>query len=296
MALKRLWMPSPNYSSRSGSPRLIVLHTAEGATTIESLGSWFSRTSVQASSHTGADDTPNTVGEYVKRDNKAWTQAAFNSASVSIELCAFASWSADEWKRHPQMLQNTADWIAEEAAHYNIPITRLTAAQAQGSGRGVCGHVDLGAGGGGHWDPGPNFPYDLVLRMALGGRGPEPTPPTPTPPKQEQRDMVASALAANGNLHVFRADGDTISYTWQKAGDSAWNGGKSGVSPAAFTQFAKAASKVTGITAELSKSGALNVFVDCDNGKTYYTWQRKGETSWNGGQAGKTVAGLALFA
>jgi hypothetical protein len=267
--------------------RLIVLHTAEGARTIQSLGSYF-QGNVQASSHTGADDTPGTIGEYVKRENKAWTQANFNPVAVAIEMCGFAAWTPADWNEHPVMLENTAAWIAEEAAKYGIPITRLSAQQAQGSGRGVCGHVDLGAGGGGHWDPGPDFPYDRVLDMARGGSSPQPS--------TGGKDMVASALASNGNLHVFRADGDAVSYTWQKKGESAWNGGKSGVSPAGFSAFAKAPAPITGITATLSDSGALNVFVDCSNGKTYYTWQRKGENSWNGGATGKGVAGLSLFA
>ena len=76
MALTRKWIASPNYSSRGGSGvRLIVLHTAEGALTIESLGNYFASSSAQVSSHTGADDKKNTVGEYVKRSNKAWTAA-----------------------------------------------------------------------------------------------------------------------------------------------------------------------------------------------------------------------------
>ena len=44
--------------------------------------------------------------------------------------------------------------------------------EAQGSARGVCGHVDLGAGGGGHWDPGPNFPWTRVMDMARGDADP----------------------------------------------------------------------------------------------------------------------------
>ena len=31
MALTRLWRPSPHHSARSGTVRLIVLHTTEGA-------------------------------------------------------------------------------------------------------------------------------------------------------------------------------------------------------------------------------------------------------------------------
>ena len=170
MALTRKAIPSPNYSSRGGAGvRLIVLHTAEGARTIEELGNFFASSSSGVSSHTGADDKKGVIGEYVKRPNKAWTQGNANPVSVSIELCAFAKWDRDEWNRHPNMLENCARWIAEEAAYFDLPITKLTASQAQGSGRGVCQHNDLGSWGGGHWDCGGGFPIDHVLDMARGG-------------------------------------------------------------------------------------------------------------------------------
>jgi len=170
MALNRVWMPSPCYHGRSTSGvRLIVLHTAEGARTIESLGNFFANYNNQVSSHVGADDQRGKIGEYVKPGNAAWTQANYNNAAVSLELCGFASWSTSEWKNnHANMLQNCADWIAEEAKRFGIPITKLSNSQAQGSGRGVCQHVNLGAGGGGHVDCGSGFPMDYVLDLARG--------------------------------------------------------------------------------------------------------------------------------
>ena len=126
MTLTRKWIPSPNYSSRGGANvRLIVVHTAEGALTIEALGNFFKSSSAGVSSHTGADDKKNTIGEYVKRGNKAWTAANANPYAVQIELCAFAKWSRDEWMRHPNMLANCAAWIKEEAAKFEIPIVRF---------------------------------------------------------------------------------------------------------------------------------------------------------------------------
>jgi peptidoglycan hydrolase-like protein with peptidoglycan-binding domain len=183
VSLKRVAIPSPNYSSRGGAtPRLLVCHTAEGARTIEELGSFFANPASQVSSHVGADDKPNTIGEYVRREHKAWTAANANPIAVQIELCAFAKWDAAEWDKHPNMLDNCARWIAEEAAKFGIPITKLTAQQAQASGRGVCQHVDLGSWGGGHWDCGGAFPIDQVLELARGGTpAPKPKPP-PTPP------------------------------------------------------------------------------------------------------------------
>src|SRR5215472_371889 len=220
MALKRVWIPSPNFSSRGGSSvRLIVLHTAEGARTYRDLGSFF-QGNVQASSHVGIDDTPNEIGEYVHRPDKAWTCASYNPYSVNAELCAFASWSHDEWMNHQMMLSNCAAWIAEEARYWNIPITNLTDAQAQGSGRGVCQHKQLGAAGGGHSDCGPNFPVEYVLDMARSG--------VPTP--EETEDMaIAAALTAAGTLEVFvEASDGSVWHTWQKKGETAWAGGQAG--------------------------------------------------------------------
>ena len=184
MALRREWIGSPNCSSRGGSGvRLVVLHTAEGSRTYQSLGSYFASSSSGVSSHTGIDDTPGVIGEYVRRTDKAWTQGNANPYSVATELCAFASWSAAEWANHPTMLSNCAAWIAEECTAFNIPIRRLTAAQAQGGQAGVCQHVDPGASGGGHWDCGPGFPMDDVIAMAAGGS----SAPAPQP---EEANMV----------------------------------------------------------------------------------------------------------
>jgi hypothetical protein len=167
MALQRKAIPSPSYSSRGGATaRLVVLHTAEGARTFEELGAFFANPASGVSSHVGIDDKPGVIGEYVQRGYKAWTAANANPVAVQAELCAFAAWTPDEWDRHPDMLDNTARWIAEEAAAFGLPITRLTAQQAQGSGRGVCQHDDLDEWGGNHWDCGPGFPMDAVLERA----------------------------------------------------------------------------------------------------------------------------------
>jgi hypothetical protein len=186
--LQRVWMPSPNYSSRAGAGvRLVVVHTAEGALTYQSLGNYFASPSSGVSSHVGIDDTPGVVGEYVARDHKAWTQGNANPYSTAAELCAFAAWTPADWAAHPVMVDNCAAWIAEECAAFGIPNRKLSAAEAQGGAAGVCGHADLGAAGGGHWDPGPSFPWDRVL----GGA-------TPTPPSQGDANMVLQDPVTGG--------------------------------------------------------------------------------------------------
>jgi hypothetical protein len=184
VALKRVQIPSPNCSGRSGAAvRLVVVHCSEGAQTYQSLGNFFANPSSGVSSHTGIDDTPGVCGEYVARGSKAWTAASANPYAVQTELCtpsgASQGWSTATWHGHPTMLANCAQWIAEECAAFGLPIVKLTPTEAQGSGRGVCGHVDLGSWGGGHTDPGPAFPWADVIAMASGG-APTPTPPAPT--------------------------------------------------------------------------------------------------------------------
>jgi hypothetical protein len=184
---------------------LVVVHTAEGALSYTSLGSFFANPSSGVSSHTGIDDTPNTVGEYVAPGNKAWTQGNANPYSVATELCAFAAWTPADWDAHPTMLDNCAAWIAEECARFVIPATKLTAAQAQGGARGVCGHVDLGAAGGGHWDPGPSFPWDRVLAGSPGA-----------PPGINLEDENVTAYFAANTHHVYRDRGDGRVDHWWK--------------------------------------------------------------------------------
>ena len=117
------------------------------------------------------------------------------------------------------MLSNCAQWVAEEAAYWNVPITRLSSSQAQGSGRGVCQHVDLGARGGGHHDCGAGFPMDRVLDMARGGQPIEP----------EDSMAIAATMNKDGRLEVFveKQDG-TVVHAYQKSAGGGWAGSEPG--------------------------------------------------------------------
>jgi hypothetical protein len=233
VALKRVWIPSPNYSSRGGTKvRLIVLHTAEGARTYQDLGNFFKNPSSGVSSQVGIDNTPNTVGEYVSRGNKAWTQGNANPMSTSAEMCAFASWSRDTWMNsYREMLNNTARWIAEEAAYFGIPIVKLSASQAQGGSAGVCQHRDLGSWGGNHSDCGNGFPIDDVLAWAKGTAPPTggtspPSGGTTAPPFPYPGDHFLGRPSSNPKCHSgFYGGVDTTNVrTWQtRMRQRGWN-------------------------------------------------------------------------
>ena len=180
MPLTRINIPSPNYSNRGGvAVTTIVLHTAQGAANGADLGAFFANPASGVSSHVGIDDTPGVVYQYVRREHKAWAAADANGWAVQAELTGWAEWDGATWNNHPKMLENCAAWIAEEAAHFGIPIESLTPDEAQNPFIcGVCQHVDLGAMGGGHWDCGPAFPLEHVLTMARGHTRPVASPIT----------------------------------------------------------------------------------------------------------------------
>jgi N-acetyl-anhydromuramyl-L-alanine amidase AmpD len=157
----RRW--SPNKSTRTTGIRLIVLHSTEGNNVpgdgdLIGLGGWFANPAAQVSSHV-ATDADGHSARYVRDRDKAWHCAAYNSPALGIEQvgrAAQTSWSDAQ-------LRETARWIAVWSRYYSIPITHSTTA-------GVCTHSDLGAAGGGHHDPGTDYPLDKVLKYAADYR------------------------------------------------------------------------------------------------------------------------------
>lgn len=155
-------------SSRNGhTPVLIVLHSTEGQNVPKStkdlagLATFFDRLPTQASSHV-ATDSDGYSARMVDDDKKAWTCAFFNGVSLNIEQIGFAAQS--KWTDAEQ--RETARWIALWHRRYDIPIQR---GRVMAGGRikpGVVFHSELGALGGGHHDPGPNYPIGRVLRLA----------------------------------------------------------------------------------------------------------------------------------
>jgi hypothetical protein len=177
MAIKEKWMPSPNYSASRGPYNVLAFHTTEGAMTIEALGNWFAQSSAGCSSHHGADNSSaGLLGAYVYENHKAWTQGNANSYCLSLEMCAYASWSYGTWMGKNTLLNNAADWLRYMADKYNIPYTKLSNSQAQsGTVKGIAQHVNFGSMGSGHVDCGSGFPIDEVIKRAKGS-SPSPTP------------------------------------------------------------------------------------------------------------------------
>jgi len=227
VAITRIQAPSPNSSSRgSSTPRIIVLHTSQGATTNQNLATWVCDPASQVSYHVSVDNT--TAGvcyEYVTRGRASWSVASYNPVALNGCFCTPASggatWTRDQWLAQDTALASMAQWVAEEAARAGIPLMALTPGQAQGTGRGVCQHSDLGAAGGGHTDCGPGFPMDVLISLAAGD-----TPPAPVPAVMYEEELgMQLILGADGkatlpipkyagHLRLGCVQGGTVNVEW----------------------------------------------------------------------------------
>jgi hypothetical protein len=163
-------------SARGTRPvRLIAVHTAEGARTARSLGAYFNRGDVQASSHVGIDGGETL--QYVPYSRASWTLRSGNPISDNAELCGFARWTREQWLSdgvvdkvtNPRaMLRRCSAWIAERCEARDIDVRKLTVVQLAKGEWGVIAHDDWTKAmkDGSHWDPGPGFPWDVVIADA----------------------------------------------------------------------------------------------------------------------------------
>jgi hypothetical protein len=149
----------------------VVVHTSEGSTDQLGLAAYLANPSNQVSYHCVYDNKgdPNIIVECVRRNNKSWSAMQANDWGVHGCCCtpngASAGWSRNDWLAHPTMLEKCKRWIAEECAFYGIPMVKVNANDISAGRLGVCGHGDCSAAGAGgsHFDPGNNFPWDVVL-------------------------------------------------------------------------------------------------------------------------------------
>jgi hypothetical protein len=196
-----------NSSSRNGARVLwVTVHTAEGIRKASDLKAFFDR-STSSSAHAVADDF--TLLDYlVPYDRASWTLRSGNGRSDNLELCGFAAWTRDEWvNNHQGMLSNAAAWIRSRCLARGIPIRKLSSVQVAAGANGVIGHVDYtnGTGDGTHWDPGPGFPWDIVIARAAGA-SPNPAPepePAQTGVELMERITVTPPNAGSNPVRVF---------------------------------------------------------------------------------------------
>lgn len=175
-------------SARSGSPVLwVAVHTMEGITDADDAAAYFHR-STNSSAHAVADDQKLIEG-IVPYDRAAWTLRGGNPISDNLELCAFADMNRNQWlsranvtfyapslkrtvtaRRPYYQLVHAANWIRSRCQARGIAMIKIGPADVAANRRGVIGHTDYTKGklDGSHWDPGPGFPWDVVMALVTG--------------------------------------------------------------------------------------------------------------------------------
>lgn len=198
-----------NFSSRAGArPELWVVHDAEmpnepSLQSLRAITAWFNNPSAQASSNYATDAWGNTV-LMVPTTAKAWHVAWFNPWAIGDELIGYASqrlWPVAQ-------LRAAAQLAAHDAVEYGIPIRHGLVIGCTIIKPGIVEHADLGNCGGGHHDPGTNFPLTqfiaLVAQYAAALRHPVPAP-TPAPaPKAKKLSCTLKNVQLELNKHGAR--------------------------------------------------------------------------------------------
>jgi len=133
--------------------------------------------------------------------------------------------------------------------------------------------------------PGPQL-ISWVRSGMPGGALPPPTtvPPVQTPPPQEN-DLVGMGLNAGGILHQFRIFQGAVWYRFRnRQGWTDW---------ARFAPLPDPSATLLSVAPGPDTAGAFNVCLDSNrDGRSWRTWQRRGQAGWEGGQAGRQVAGF----
>lgn len=167
---------SPNYHRGRAKPlRLLVVHTTESGEqpgTATAVASWFARKTTRASAHYVIDARD--LVQCVSEGDTAWAAPGANACGLQIELCGRAGQKAAQWKdaESRQIVDRCARLIGILAVKYDIPVHRLSRDELRSGRTGIVGHADVNSvyRRSTHWDPGPEFPWDWMLRAAGGYR------------------------------------------------------------------------------------------------------------------------------
>lgn len=183
----------------------ICIHDTEGVTSAQATSQTANNvTTYQIDSQTGSYHVMVGIdGQRIRQNTDGWvTWSTGNKGNdILLHLCfvGSASQSRADWLAQDKMLRAGATVIRYWAHKYNIPLRRVDAAHLPG----ILGHDDTRVWGGtDHTDPGPNFPYDVLIQYAIDLGNPTTSevpvnPPVPNPyaiPKPATQDSRVSNL------------------------------------------------------------------------------------------------------
>jgi len=160
-----------NYSSRNGvAPRAFILHytvspNVQGWNDVNAVVGIFDRPAYQASSNYVYDGEGN-CAYIVRETDKAWTQAAANPWSISVEIID----TGYEKALLPTLTarMKLAMLVSDACYRWKIPIQLGASANGLLTRPGIMDHAMLGVAGGGHHDISPRAGtgFDNVAGLA----------------------------------------------------------------------------------------------------------------------------------
>lgn len=146
---------------------VVVHHTAgsERSTSAEDGARYDQRRTDGTSCHYFHDQNSTVQCVYTwDRSNSAHHYG--NRLGIHHELCGTLQTRA-QWldPASDATLWMAAKQMARDCAKYGLPVRKLTPGQMRDGVKGICGHWDvtLAYGLGDHTDPGPHFPWDVLL-------------------------------------------------------------------------------------------------------------------------------------
>lgn len=161
--------PNKHYGNRNVS--WVAIHTQEGKGEARDIIPYLCKESSKVSYNAVVDDSETVL--VVPWDWNPWSASNANSRADHILMAGtFAGWSGSKWLERDEsdgvnedmMLTRTAVLTAWRCRVRGIPTDYVGGGSQPPSRPGICGHVDFGQWGGGHTDPGKQFPWTEFIR------------------------------------------------------------------------------------------------------------------------------------
>lgn len=159
------WRPLPkiDHGARMGT-KFVVIHDME-SDSLDGVEAYFRNgaTADCVGAHFGIAGAigKTTARQWADTDSLVYHAVGGNHEGVGIELCGYASQSRAKWVLRRGQRVALAELVARLCHRYKLG--------EPAHGTNVLGHGDvtrLFKVPGGHTDPGPNFPWDAVIRLA----------------------------------------------------------------------------------------------------------------------------------
>jgi hypothetical protein len=166
---------SHNFSTRSSSPSMFVLHytvsrNRDGLSDVDGIRNFFDNPAAEVSSHYVIDWEGNCY-LIVPESMKAWTQGAFNSDAISIEFIAFGDEPQADWaSKGDAGLRRGARVVADSIRRNGIPFRYVDPSGCTAK-PGITDHNKLECGND-HTDVEPNFPWKKFKRYVAAAMEP----------------------------------------------------------------------------------------------------------------------------